>query len=251
MGIAEKFGLNRTGIGMTPIQSKEMLEGAAQGPLSPGEDGHGLLAVRQVYTTAAEAIGTVPLPSTLKGVAHTAVDLFKGQQPAVLIDKLGERLAFERTGSRLYEAMIGKLEIVGAAALWAGGPTLPELQAFHDDELAHFALVRRALDRLGADPTAMTPSADLAGVESQGLLQVIGDPRTDLGQDLHALLTAELVDNAGWELLIPLVRDAGQDELAAEFMNAQRTEEQHLRAVRAWLASFVQRAARGELQASA
>lgn len=30
----------------------------------------------------------------------------KGDSPTILLDKLGERLAFKRTGTRLYDALI-------------------------------------------------------------------------------------------------------------------------------------------------
>ena len=66
---------------------------------------------------------------------------------------------------------------------------------------------------MGADPTAETPSADVIGVASQGLLQVITDPRTTLSQSLEAMLTAELTDNDGWETLAALADDLGQTEL--------------------------------------
>ena len=35
----------------------------------------------------------------------TALNKLVGVSPEVLIDKLGERLAFERTGTRLYDAL--------------------------------------------------------------------------------------------------------------------------------------------------
>ena len=100
-------GMNRTGIKTSPIDSKDIIQEAARAtPSSPG-DGQGILDVRKQYAReAAEGLGSVPPPSSLKGMAKTAVDMLKGGKPTVFIDKLGERLAFERTGVRLYEGAL-------------------------------------------------------------------------------------------------------------------------------------------------
>jgi hypothetical protein len=100
------------------------------------------------------------------------------------------------------------------------------------------------LESLGADPTAQTPCADIAGIESMGLMQVLDDPRTTLQQSVHALLMAELADNSGWELLIALSEDMRQDQMAANFRQALQNEQEHLTQVRSWLEQSV----RGELQ---
>ena len=58
-----------------------------------------------------DPIGTVPLPGTVKGMAKTSVQKVMGRHPEVLIDALGDRLAFERTGTRLYDAFLGKARV--------------------------------------------------------------------------------------------------------------------------------------------
>jgi hypothetical protein len=90
---------------------------------------------------------------------------------------------------------------------------------------------------LGADPTAVTPSADLAGVASTGVMQILTDPRTDFGQSLEAILIAELVDNDCWKTLAELARKAGGEQLAQSFDDAIAEEEVHLERVRAWIAA--------------
>jgi len=229
--INAKIGLNRTGIGTSPIDSKEMLEGAALGPIAPGgpEDA---ARMRREYAESEETLGSVPPPTSIKGVVVTATEAIRGQSPVVFLDKLGERLSFERTGTRLYEAIRVKLE---ASESWQGGPTLAEVQRFHDEELQHFELLRSAMEELGADPTAMTPAADVIGVASTGVLQVVADPRTTLPQCLDALLTAELTDNDGWRMLIELGRTLGKEAMVAEFERAKAAEEIHLAEVRRWL----------------
>jgi hypothetical protein len=92
---------------------------------------------------------------------------------------------------------------------------------------------------LGGDPTAMTPCADVAGVAGAGWLQVVTDPRTTLAQALSAVLSAELTDDAGWQLLIELATTLGQDDLAARFSEAAEAESRHVAQVRKWLRDVV------------
>jgi rubrerythrin len=136
---------------------------------------------------------------------------------------LGERLAFERNGVRLYEAMIAK-----ARNLDSGNDLVGVLQHIRDEEFEHMMLVHAAMEKLGADPTAQTPSADVAGVMAMGIMQVLTDPRTNVAQCMNALLTAELADNAAWELLIELAQAAGHPNIADSFGHAKTQEDDHL-----------------------
>jgi rubrerythrin len=229
-------GLNRTGIQTSPIDSKEAIEGAKQGlPSSLGSEA-GILEVRAVYAKESDGLGTVPVPATLKGMFQTAKEMLKGTKPTVFIDKLGERLGFERTGVRLYQAALLKFDIHGT---WEGGPSREQLEKILRDELSHFMLVREAIEKLGADPTALTPSANLVSVASKGIPEVLVDPRTNLVQCLEALMVAELTDNAGWELLIELAQGLGQTELVEQFEQALGVEAEHLMLVRRWLSAGV------------
>src|SRR5690606_12038654 len=108
----------------------------------------------------------------------------------------------------------------------------------------HFDLVCSAVESLGADPTAQTPCADISGVASLGLLQVITDPRTTVAQCLDAMLTVELTDNAAWELLIELARESGHDELADSFGEAYEQEEEHVITIKQGRRETVMREAR-------
>lgn len=224
-------GMNRTGIGMSPLHSAALIKATEQASTISG-DASDAAELRKEYSTASEPIGSMPPPSSMKGVAKAAVGMIEGRDPSLLLDKLGERLAFERTGSRAYEALLVKFD---ASQSWPGGPTRPLLEQFHADELRHFALLRDRITEIGGDPTAMTPSADIVAVESIGLLQVLGDPRTSLAQGVHAMLVAELVDQDGWSLLIELARRMGQPELANAFLGALEEEQLHTQHVREWL----------------
>lgn len=93
-------------------------------------------------------------------------------------------------------------------------------------------LVMEAIKDLGADPTAVTPGADVDGVASIGLMQVMTDPRTSIAQSLHVLLIAELADHDGWQLLIKLAEELGQNDMAGKFRGALAEEGQHLTTIR-------------------
>lgn len=232
MKSATDIGMNRTGISASPLHSKELIEGAlAAAPSSTGDESN-LAGIREPYIKEAEPVGTVPPPATLKGAAATVVNMFKGQKLSVLLDKLGERLAFERTGSRLYEAIIGKAVAEGT---WEGGPTLEELRQIHDDELRHAAMLKDVIEGLGADPTVQTPSADIIGVASMGIVQVCADPRANLAQTLEVMLTAELTDNDGYTILILLSESLGQNEIAKRLRDARADEDMHLQKLRLWV----------------
>lgn len=227
---------NRTGIGMSPLAAKDVAEFAARRSQNvsakSGAPTKTMTELRVELVRQANPVGTMPPPTSLKGVAKTALDKLKGKQPTVLLDKLGERLAFERSGVRLYEALMVKLE---AAGPHPGGPTREDLADMREDELRHFGIVKRAIEKLGGDPTTVTPCADVTAVESNGILQVLTDPRTTLNECLGAMLTIELTDNDAWELLMRLARESGHDELADGFEGALTEEQEHLVNVRRWV----------------
>ncbi len=230
------MGGNRTGIGTAPARAEEMQEGAG-GTAPPAGDGGSLAVMRAETSREAPPVGTVPVPTAAKGVAKTALTALQGKKASVFVDKLGERLAFERAGVRLYDAVLAK---ISASKTEEGTLAAEDLRHLRDEELRHVHLVREAFEQLGADPTAVTPCADLAGVKGMGLAQVVTDPRTTMAQCLDALLVAELADNDGWKLLIAMAEALGQDELARRFTEALAEEDQHLGLVRRWVAERIE-----------
>lgn len=227
---AHNYTGNRTGIQTSPNLARELIEGAnAAVPSSDGgpED---LAEYRSQYIEEAFPIGSLPmLPA---GAEAEASD--EEVETAVLLDKLSERLAFERMGTRLYEALVNKCETLGEDET---EPTLEQLQTIREQELNHFLLLQRVVTDLGGDPTVQSPSADVAGVASLGILQVLSDPRTSITQCLQALLTTELTDSDGWSLLIRLADNLGYSDMVTEFEGALENEELHVENVRSWLAA--------------
>jgi len=226
------LGTNRTGAQASPIDSKKTAEGALGTPLVDEGGPIELSLERGSWATDAEPVGSMPPPASIKGAVKTTIDMVKGHHATVFLDKLGERLAFERTGVRLYEALLVKLD---AADLHEGGPTRVEVERIRDDELRHFGELKASMESLGGDPTAMTPCADVVGVASEGVVKVLTDPRTTLSQCLDALLMVELMDNDAWVLLANLADGFGQKDMADRFRVALADEEEHLMLVRGWV----------------
>ena len=220
---------NQTGLQMSPLQARELLEMQAALPL-PKPVTVDADALRRPYLCEAGPLGSVPAPTSLRGLAKAGIQTLSGARPQVLIDTLCERLSFERGSVRLYDAMLRKCETVTLPALLS----LDELRRLRDEELAHVDMLVHALLTLGADPTAMTPGSVVAGIEIMGLLQVLNEPRTTPTQCLHALLVAELTDVSSWDHLIQLAQSCRQTELVLRLESARHTESAHAQRVSRW-----------------
>ena len=231
MSAQTQIGMNRTGMMTSPNQARELLEAEEMlSPIVTGTAGD-FVEIKTQAIDEADVLGSVPPPLSMKGAAKTAAKLLTGSKPQVFLDKLAERAAFERGGTRLYDALIVKFQCNGAGGSTATAEQLNEIRA---EELAHYHLVTDAIRSLGGDPTAQTPSADLVGVETAGLMQVLNDARTTFADCLNAMLTAELTDVDAWSLLAQLADDAGEEDLARQFREALLEENHHLQHVRTW-----------------
>jgi rubrerythrin len=219
---------NRTGI-LASSLADEMRENVAFTPLGSLEE---YRVFRGRLLREGGPVGTLPRPGSFGDAAKQAVEAIQGQRPLVLLDKLGERLAFERTGTRLYEALLAKHDQDGS---FADGPSADQLRTIRDEELEHFQTLVLMVERMGGDPTAVTPSADIAAVASMGVLQVATDPRIAFRESLDAILIAELVDVEGWKTLVALAHEADDPELLSFATRAEEQEAHHLARVRAWM----------------
>ncbi|HEX2230491.1 MAG TPA: ferritin-like domain-containing protein [Candidatus Binatia bacterium] len=218
-----EMGMNKTGMGTAPRLSKEMVQSSSEVAVS-GNGGITAGDLRLAYIQQGAKVGSVPPPSSVKGMAKSALQALKGEKATVLIDKLAERLAFERSGTRLYEALMLKCNAFDGADRAA---TIAKLEHIYKEELEHFHMLWECLETLGADPTVQTPSADVAAVASQGIPKVLLDPRTTFAQCLEAIMTAELVDGDAWERLTELAEGFNQTEMAEQFRQATRHEKEH------------------------
>jgi hypothetical protein len=235
--LPEEFFVNRTGIMLNPGMGAELLQGAKETVPSSEGDGEELRLERAEYVEEAVPLGSNP--SVVGGMMDAGQDEQTSpddNRMAVLLDKLGERLAFERQGTRLYEAFVQKVETLASDD--PNGPDIDSLRHICSEELEHFKLLQEAIVELGGDATVQSPSADVAGVLSHGALQIVSDPRTTVAQGLQALITAELVDNDGWEMLQNLAEQLGHADLAEECGSALEEEREHLESVRTWASNL-------------
>lgn len=236
-----KLGTNKTGVDMSPKMTADMLKGMDKFVYINGTGSAMLESLKSDYLDSDQPLGSVPIPGTVKGMVKSTLKMATGHHPEVFINKLGERLAFERAGVRLYEQLILKCKHSTQQGFADSTVPIDKLEEFHQQEAEHFHMLVDCLEQLGADPTAQTPDADASSVAASGLMKVIVDPRTSISQTLEAMLAIELTDNAAWDLLIKLAHDMGLDDMQRQFEHALQQEDIHLAHVREWYETTVRK----------
>ena len=212
-------GNNHTGLATHADQLAAMVDGART--FSPTSSGGAqqLAQIRIAYAHAGKPHATMPVGSV--EVARLP-----------LLDRLGARLQFERTGTRLYDALISKLDAYGG---FDGGPSRTELLEIREQEHGHALMIQALIRGIGGDPTAITPCASLQATASRGLGDVLVDPRTSFVDGLETILIAELADNDSWIALARSAEPVGDKALIKQLAEAQKTELEHLTKIRRWL----------------
>lgn len=234
-----ELGTNKTGVDMSPILTKEMTHAGNLAPPNNVGSLEEFMELKQYFLETAEPLGSVPLPGTVKGAVKSVMKMATGKHPETFLNKLGERLAYERSGVRIYDAMIAKCRFSGLSGDSGFQVPLEQLEMIRNQEYDHFQMLVECMETLGADPTAQTPDADASAVASSGLMKVIQDPRTSISQSLEALLSVELTDNAAWELLATMANDMSLPDMAEKFMEGLRQEERHVELVKGWYEASV------------
>lgn len=227
------LGENRTSLEAKKKDMEQMEEAAREFPPSSQGDGVANVGrVRQAYGKETAGLGHVPPPvSKLKELKEK---LQADGKAVALMDKVGARIAFERTGARLWHAVADKHDTLGS---FEGGPSREDILHIQREEEQHFHMLTEVMHEIGGDPTAVTPSADVEAVTGKGVLDIVADPRTTLLQALESITVAELADHESWERLIEVAKAAGHDELVPRFEEALENERDHLRKARAWIAA--------------
>jgi len=157
---------------------------------------------------------------------------------AKVIDLLTERLHFERAAVKLYDAILAKMQRSNDPSM---GRLFGPMQDFRDEEKTHEEWLTDQIRALGGDVDADTEMSKLVETESEGIGKVVlnGDP--SVAHSFHALLTAELVDNAGWQLLIQLADEADDAEARKMFKKFLHEEEEHVIFVRRVVTMFARK----------
>jgi len=150
------------------------------------------------------------------------------------IDKCTARWLFEKTGVHLYEEAIRKCPKNGPNGM------RERLEEIRDQEKDHEEMLEEVIRSFGADPHQLTKSARITQMESVGIVNVV--EKEDFSAVIDALLAAELVDTANWELLMMLGDSMGGDrfqQFRSRFEEALRHETEHLRFIRGTIVSWL------------
>jgi rubrerythrin len=142
-----------------------------------------------------------------------------------VIDLLCERLAFERSGVKLYDRVIEALQGTTDAELHSLQATLEEHRA---EEREHESWLEGQIRALGGETSLECDGARLASREAAGIEEVAAHDGGDLRHLFHALLAAEAMDETGWKLLVEVAEDAGDREARREFARRHSHEQEHL-----------------------
>jgi len=114
---------------------------------------------------------------------------------------------------------------------------LPRMRAVRNQEKGHEEWLEDCIRKLGGDPKRRTELARLIAREVAGIERVIKkDP--ELPHLFHALLAAEHVDTAGWDLLAELAEAAGDADSKTEFEKRLHEEKHHVAFLREALRAF-------------
>ena len=160
-----------------------------------------------------------------------------GKNVGRVIDLLNERLAFERTGVRIYDRMLLRMRLSEDRDVQR---MVDRMQRYRDQEREHEEWLEDQIRGLRADDHVPTEKSVLVLAETQGIERVVHrDPRLD--HDFHALLAAELADTAGWDLLVRIAHEFGDREATREFRQRHREEQEHVLFVRKVVERFVKR----------
>jgi len=165
-----------------------------------------------------------------------------GKNVSRVIDLLNERLAFERAGVKLYDTILARMRSDRRVERM-----VEQMKEHREQEKEHEEWLEEQIRALGGDAHTPSEKSILVQAESQGIEHVIErDPQ--LPHDFHALLVAELADNAGWDLLVQLADEVGDRDAKKEFKKRLHEEEEHLLFVRKAVEQFAKEEILGEPQ---
>jgi len=149
-----------------------------------------------------------------------------------LLRQLRERLAFVRTSTRLYEALLTMLEAAPAAHQY--DVSRDNVVRFRSEEAAHFELLCECIESLGTDPLTFISADRAPPVRVDLARQGAAGSSERIANTLQHLLDLKRTDRSAWELLVATARTFGHDELARRFGHAWSEAAQHVHQLRAW-----------------
>lgn len=153
------------------------------------------------------------------------MDILAQHNRSKVVDLLMERLTFERASVKLYDRVLERM-------IDSDNPEvqrmLQAMREHREEEKEHEEWLEAQLRALDANPHGESELSRLIETESMGIEEVVLHSGAQLPHLLHAMLAAELVDNAGWELLVQLADEAGDKAAKKGFKKRLHEEEKHL-----------------------
>lgn len=156
-----------------------------------------------------------------------------------LLDLLNERLKYERSSVKLYDSLIEKVKRAGDANIMR---MMPQLKEHRGQENEHAEWLEQQIRDLGGNAQADTDMSQLIQKEAKGIEEVMLDGDMNIMHQFHALMAAELVDNAGWDLLVQLADEADDGDARRAFKKCLHEEEEHLELVQKAMGDFMREA---------
>lgn len=132
----------------------------------------------------------------------------------MLLEKLGEKLGYERAFLRLYESFVHKKSLYAKRYLHAKSYEQKIFENFAAMKAAHCEILQTALIGLGGNPDHIVPSEDLAAIARLGIVTVFIHPHAKLKNLFHAVRIVELTGKSTTLFLIRLAYAAGAEDLA-------------------------------------
>jgi len=151
----------------------------------------------------------------------------------LLLNKLGQRLAFERASVRLYEALIFKCLAIQKSK--KNLIPINQLRQFRDEEVEHSQLLNKAIETLGFDVDECIPAPDSNLLSSLQIPKVFTKTNTSILQCLESVQIFATNDNAEWHALHGLFTNLGMKELADEFNQALEEDSVQLEVISRWI----------------
>ena len=173
---------------------------------------------------AVRALGTC-IAAT--GSGGTTVKKLAERHPEKLLDLLNERLTFERLAVKLYDDILAKIHESDLPSVAGISAAFGQMKEYRNQEKEHEEWLEEQIRALGGDAHARTEMSELVEREARGVAEVV-EKDSELSHLLHALQTAELVDDTGWKLLLELADEADDDEAREQFRKRSEEEERHV-----------------------
>ena len=158
--------------------------------------------------------------------------------PAILANRLRQRMAFASTGVELYDSILTRFE--GAMAPPTSEVVSMEvLRRFREEQAQRVALLETILAELGVNPSVPPSPADDSLLAAMGLPRVIQEPQTTELQCLEAAQLAEFSDNTAWENLQELCLGMGLSNVIARFSKPLSQGKIHQEKLTDWIARIL------------